>query len=31
MKSASLGKHADWEDEGEAGDPTEAVADLGQI
>ncbi len=31
VKSASLGKPADWEDEGEAGDPTEAVADLGQI
>ena len=31
VKSASLGKSAEWEDEGEAGDPTEAVADLGQI
>ena len=31
VKSASLGKTADWEDEGEAGDPAEAVADLGQI
>jgi nitrogen fixation protein NifU and related proteins len=31
IKSASLGKPADWEDEGEAGDPSEAVADLGQI
>ena len=31
VKSASLGKRADWEDEGEAGDPAEAVADLGQI
>jgi nitrogen fixation NifU-like protein len=31
VKSASLGKRAEWEDEGEAGDPTEAVADLGQI
>ena len=31
VKSASLGKHADWEDEGETGDPAEAVADLGQI
>jgi nitrogen fixation NifU-like protein len=31
VKSASLGKPADWEDEGEAGDPTEAVGDLGQI
>ena len=29
VKSASLGKPADWEDEGEAGDPSEAVADLG--
>ena len=29
VKSASLGQSADWEDEGEAGDPTEAVADLG--
>jgi nitrogen fixation NifU-like protein len=29
VKSASLGAAADWEDEGEAGDPTEAVADLG--
>jgi hypothetical protein len=28
-KSASLGQPAEWEDEGEAGDPTEAVADLG--
>jgi nitrogen fixation NifU-like protein len=31
VKSASLGKPADWEDEGETGDPAEAVADLGQI
>ncbi len=31
VKSASLGKSAEWEDEGEAGDPSEAVADLGQI
>jgi nitrogen fixation NifU-like protein len=31
VKSASLGQTADWEDEGEAGDPTEAVADLGQL
>ena len=31
IKSASLGKSADWEDEGEAGDPSEAVADLGQL
>jgi nitrogen fixation NifU-like protein len=31
VKSASLGKSAEWEDEGETGDPTEAVADLGQI
>src|SRR3954447_774077 len=29
VKSASLGQSAEWEDEGEAGDPTEAVADLG--
>ncbi len=28
VKSASLGKAADWEDEGEAGDPSEATADL---
>jgi nitrogen fixation NifU-like protein len=28
VKSASLGKPADWEDEGEAGDPSEAAADL---
>jgi nitrogen fixation NifU-like protein len=28
VKSASLGKPAEWEDEGEAGDPAEAVADL---
>src|SRR3982750_2374599 len=31
VKSASLGQPAEWEDEGEAGDPAEAVADLGQI
>jgi nitrogen fixation protein NifU and related proteins len=31
VKSASLGKPAEWEDEGEAGDPAEAVADLGQL
>jgi len=31
VKSASLGKAAEWEDEGETGDPAEAVADLGQI
>ena len=31
IKSASLGKPADWEDEGETGNPSEAVADLGQI
>jgi nitrogen fixation protein NifU and related proteins len=31
VKSASLGKSAEWEDEGKAGDPSEAVADLGQI
>ncbi len=29
VKSASLGQSADWEDEGEAGDPAEAAADLG--
>jgi nitrogen fixation NifU-like protein len=29
VKSASLGKPAEWEDEGEVGDPTEAAADLG--
>ena len=31
VKSASLGKVAEWEDEGETGDPSEAVADLGQL
>jgi nitrogen fixation protein NifU and related proteins len=31
VKSASLGQAAEWEDEGETGDPSEAVADLGQI
>ena len=31
VKSAGLGEPAEWEDEGEAGDPSEAVADLGQI
>ena len=31
VKSASLGQSAEWEDEGEAGDPGEAVADLGQL
>ncbi len=31
VKSASLGQSAEWEDEGEAGDPSEAVADLGQL
>src|ERR1700749_3140294 len=31
VKSASLGQPADWEDEGEAGDPAEAGADLGSI
>ncbi len=31
VKSASLGKPAEWEDEGAAGDPGEAVADLGQL
>ena len=29
VKSASLGQSAEWEDEGEVGDPSEAVADLG--
>lgn len=29
VKSASLGEPAEWEDEGEAGDPAEAAADLG--
>jgi nitrogen fixation protein NifU and related proteins len=29
VKSASLGQAAEWEDEGEVGDPTEAAADLG--
>jgi nitrogen fixation protein NifU and related proteins len=29
VKSASLGKPAEWEDEGETGDPAEAAADLG--
>jgi nitrogen fixation protein NifU and related proteins len=29
VKSASLGQSAEWEDEGEIGDPTEAAADLG--
>ena len=28
VKSASLGQPAEWEDEGEAGNPSEAVADL---
>src|SRR4051794_25809649 len=28
VKSASLGQPADWEDEGEVGDPAEATADL---
>jgi nitrogen fixation NifU-like protein len=31
VKSASLGQAAEWEDEGEAGNPSEAVADLGQL
>ena len=31
VKSASLGEPADWEDEGEVGDPSEAAADLGSI
>jgi nitrogen fixation protein NifU and related proteins len=30
VKSAGLGKPADWEDEGVAGDPAEAATDLGQ-
>jgi nitrogen fixation NifU-like protein len=29
VKSASLGQAAEWEDEGETGDPSEAAADLG--
>jgi nitrogen fixation protein NifU and related proteins len=29
VKSASLGKPAEWEDEGKVGDPAEAAADLG--
>ncbi len=29
VKSASLGQPAEWEDEGETGDPAEAGADLG--
>jgi nitrogen fixation NifU-like protein len=29
VKSAALGQPAEWEDEGEVGNPTEAVADLG--
>jgi nitrogen fixation NifU-like protein len=28
VKSASLGEPAEWEDEGEAGSPDEAAADL---
>jgi nitrogen fixation NifU-like protein len=31
VKSASIGQSADWEDEGEAGSPTEAGADLGAL
>src|SRR6186997_232380 len=31
VKSASLGESAEWEDEGLAGDPAEATADLGQL
>jgi nitrogen fixation protein NifU and related proteins len=31
VKSASLGEPAEWEDEGEAGSPDEAAADLGSI
>jgi nitrogen fixation NifU-like protein len=30
VKSAGLGKPAEWEDEGEAGDPSEAATDLGE-
>jgi nitrogen fixation NifU-like protein len=30
VKSASLGEAAEWEDEGVAGDPSEATADLGR-
>ncbi len=30
LKGASLGKPAEWEDEGEVGKPSEAAADLGQ-
>jgi len=29
VKGASLGQAAEWEDEGETGDPSEAAADLG--
>jgi nitrogen fixation NifU-like protein len=29
VKSASLGQPAEWEDEGETGDPSEASADIG--
>jgi nitrogen fixation NifU-like protein len=29
VKSASLGQSAEWEDEGETGDPSEAAADVG--
>jgi nitrogen fixation protein NifU and related proteins len=31
VKSAGLGQPADWEDEGQAGSPTEATADLGRL
>ncbi|HEY0319132.1 MAG TPA: iron-sulfur cluster assembly scaffold protein [Solirubrobacterales bacterium] len=31
VKSAGLGSPADWEDEGEAGSPDEATADLGRL
>ena len=31
VKSASLGEPAEWEDEGEVGDPSEAAADLGSL
>ena len=31
VKSASLGQPAEWEDEGETGDPSEAAADLNSL
>jgi hypothetical protein len=31
VKSASLGQPAEWEDEGRAGDPSEAAADLNSL